>query len=78
MKLTLLILIAILGLAPTYGNTANLLTLAPVNKQTAEEKTHWITISSGVRHNKNCRYYKNSKGRMCSKSEGRACKKCGG
>ncbi|MFC5049222.1 hypothetical protein ACFPK9_01130 [Rubritalea spongiae] len=44
----------------------------------AEEKTHWITNSSGIRHNKSCRYYRNSKGRACTKNEGRACKKCGG
>ena len=78
MKKFVLILIAVMGLVPTYGNAASTSTTAPVNEQTAEEKTHWITISSGVRHNKNCRYYKNSKGRMCGKSEGRACKKCGG
>jgi len=42
------------------------------------ELTHWITTASGVRHNKSCRWYKNSKGRMCTKDEGRACKVCGG
>ena len=42
------------------------------------EKTHWLTISSGIRHNSTCRWYKNSKGRMCTKDEGRACKVCGG
>ena len=38
----------------------------------------WITSSSGVRHNEKCRYFKTSKGRPCTKDEGRACKICGG
>ena len=40
--------------------------------------THWITTSSGVRHNSSCRYFNNSKGRMCLATAGRACKRCGG
>ena len=44
----------------------------------AAEQTHWLTISSGVRHNSKCRWFKNSKGRMCAPDEGRACKVCGG
>lgn len=44
----------------------------------AKEMTHWITLKSGVRHNSRCRYYQNSKGRPCTKDEGRACKICGG
>ena len=39
---------------------------------------HWLTESSGVRHNSSCRYYKSSKGRPCGLDEGRACKVCGG
>jgi hypothetical protein len=42
------------------------------------EQTHWLTLSSGVRHNSTCRWFKNSKGRMCGPDEGRACKVCGG
>ena len=78
MKKFVLILIAVIGFAPAYGETAHTSAVAPANEQTAEAKTHWITISSGIRHNKSCRYYRNSKGRMCTKDEGRACKKCGG
>jgi len=40
--------------------------------------THWITNSSGIRHNSSCRYFRNSKGRMCGPSEGVPCKLCGG
>jgi endonuclease YncB( thermonuclease family) len=40
--------------------------------------SHWITSSSGVRHNRGCRYYRNSNGRPCSATTGRACKICGG
>jgi hypothetical protein len=46
--------------------------------KTVSEKTHWITTSSGIRHNSRCRYFKNSNGRMCTPDEGRACKICGG
>ena len=48
---------------------------APKTKETAG---FWITSSSGVRHNEKCRYFKTSKGRPCTKDEGRACKICGG
>jgi len=47
-------------------------------KVMATELTHWLTSSSGVRHNNTCRWYKNSKGRLCEPDEGRACKVCGG
>jgi len=47
-----------------------------LKKETA--LTHWITTSSGIRHNSSCRYFRNSKGTMCLVSAGRACKKCGG
>jgi hypothetical protein len=43
-----------------------------------QKLTHWMTISSKKRHNSGCRYFKKSKGRMCTKSEGVACKICGG
>ena len=43
------------------------------------EKTFWLNTNSDVRHNKSCRWYKNTKhGRIATKDEGRACKKCGG
>ncbi|HEY4760264.1 MAG TPA: hypothetical protein VIH42_06770 [Thermoguttaceae bacterium] len=45
-------------------------------KQESEQR-YWITIKSGVRHNSSCRYYRNSKGRLCGPNEGRACKICG-
>ena len=45
-----------------------------------EESTglYWITNSSSKRHNSKCRWFKNSKGRLGKKSEGIACKICGG
>lgn len=48
--------------------------------QTGEEKalSHWLTISSGKRHNSACRYFKNSNGKLCGPNEGVACKVCGG
>lgn len=42
------------------------------------ETGYWLTSSSKKRHNKNCQYYKNSKGRFCKPDEGIACKVCGG
>jgi hypothetical protein len=40
--------------------------------------TYWITSSSHKRHNKSCRWYKNSNGYCTDKQEGVACKICGG
>lgn len=53
---------------------------APSAKESkpAAAKTHWITNSSGIRHNSKCKHYENSRGRPCTKDEGRACKICGG
>ncbi len=43
------------------------------------ERTHWMNTSSGVRHNRSCRWFGNTKnGRYCRPDEGRACKQCGG
>ncbi len=74
--LTLLVLVLAFVLAQAQQAHADQ-TQAPATKQ-AITKTHWLTIKSGIRHNSNCRYFKNSKGRMCTKDEGRACKICGG
>jgi hypothetical protein len=43
-----------------------------------EELTHWLTSSSGKRHNNTCRWYHNSRGRPCRADEGTPCKICGG
>ena len=39
---------------------------------------YWLTASSKKRHNSNCRYYQKTKGRSCGKTDGVACKVCGG
>ena len=44
----------------------------------AEGLTHWITSTSGVRHNKKCSNFQKSKGRFCAPDEGRPCRQCGG
>jgi hypothetical protein len=43
-----------------------------------QQLTHWLTISSGKRHNSTCRWYHNSRGRPCRADEGTPCKICGG
>jgi hypothetical protein len=50
----------------------------PETADNPKEKSHWITSSSGIRHNSKCRYFQTSKGRLGAKDEGRACKTCGG
>lgn len=40
--------------------------------------SHWITLSSGVRHNRSCRWFERSNGKLVRANEGRACKQCGG
>jgi len=42
------------------------------------EKKYWLSRNSKVRHNSTCRWYHKSKGRECTKDEGRACSICGG
>lgn len=74
----ILIMIALLGFAPVALPQESMNAGNVPAREMASELTHWLTTSSGVRHNKSCRYYKNSKGRMCTENEGRACKKCGG
>lgn len=45
-------------------------------EQTAE---YWLNTKTGVRHNKSCRWYGNTKnGRSCGSNEGRPCGQCGG
>lgn len=45
----------------------------------ASSGSYWMNISSSVRHNQGCRYYRNTKrGRACGGGEGKACGICGG
>ena len=37
-----------------------------------------INAKSGVRHNKNCRYFKSDNNKPCGPSDGKTCKTCGG
>lgn len=74
LMLALGMVVATIGIG--FGSPSPLIVELPA--AAAAEQTHWITTSSGVRHNKSCRWYKNSKGRPCGPTEGRACKKCGG
>jgi len=40
--------------------------------------SYWLTKNSKIRHNDTCSYYKATRGRSCTNTAGRACKKCGG
>jgi endonuclease YncB( thermonuclease family) len=51
---------------------------APQTPMPAASGSYWLTTSSGIRHNSECRYFGKSKGRACSAAEGRPCQKCGG
>lgn len=73
--LSAIILVAFGGIASSDTHQGAAVEIRAVE---SAEKTHWLTTSSGIRHNSGCRYFKNSKGRMCSEDEGRACLKCGG
>ena len=54
-------------------------TTTTVSASSSAELTHWLNTNGNVRHNRNCRWCKNTKrGRMCGPNEGRACGKCGG
>lgn len=39
---------------------------------------YWLSTNSGVRHNEQCQWYAQSKGKYCSQNEGKPCGKCGG
>lgn len=39
---------------------------------------YWLTKSSNKRHNSNCKYFRKTRGQPCTKSEGVACRICGG
>jgi len=60
------------------GQESKSRTESSVTSTDQQETGYWITTSSSKRHNKNCRYYKNSKGRFCGPNDGIACKICGG
>ena len=62
---------------PKTGNTDNSGRSSPVSVQPAV-LSHWLSASSGVRHNSSCRWYGKSDGRKCRGDEGRQCHKCGG
>jgi hypothetical protein len=43
------------------------------------DSDYWLNTSTGVRHNRSCRNYRNTKrGRPCGADEGKACGMCGG
>lgn len=44
----------------------------------AQTLTHWLTTSSGKRHNQSCKNFQVTKGRSCTATEGTPCKTCGG
>ena len=49
------------------------------NRERTALKSYWLNTQSGVRHNRSCRWYANTKsGRSCSGNEGRGCRQCGG
>lgn len=75
--LALLLCIAVLGIAPGAGLRDSAPEIPDVHFSQSEN-SHWLTISSKIRHNKTCRWYRSSKGRPCRSDEGRACKVCGG
>jgi hypothetical protein len=47
-------------------------------KTTSPALMHWMSKSSGVRHNQSCRWFKRSNGHLVTARTGRACKQCGG
>jgi LAS superfamily LD-carboxypeptidase LdcB len=48
-------------------------------KNDVEKKKYWVNSSSGVIHNRTCRWYGNTKnGYYTDECKGRSCKICGG
>ena len=64
---------------PVQGRASSISSQTATERVQTIRKTHWLNTSSGVRHNKSCRWFGNTKnGRYCRPDEGRACKQCGG
>jgi hypothetical protein len=70
---------------PRTGNNENSGRSSPASVQPAMQPamqpvtlSHWLSTSSGVRHNSSCRWYGKSDGRKCREDEGKPCRKCGG
>lgn len=52
---------------------------ASASKKPSAAARYWLNTSSNVRHNARCRWFGATKrGRYCSASDGKACKRCGG
>lgn len=48
-------------------------------KDNSASLDYWLNSNSGVRHNRGCRWFENTKeGRRCGPNEGKACGQCGG
>ena len=63
---------------PKKSKSSTIETVKTDTKQPAEQ-LYWLNIKSNVRHNNQCKYFKKtSKGRVCTKDEGKACGGCGG
>ncbi|MEO0339913.1 MAG: hypothetical protein AAF242_11940 [Bacteroidota bacterium] len=61
------------------GGRIDILTDQSVSPQKAIGKTHWITLSSKVRHNSKCKSrFGRTNGRWYFPDEGKACSHCGG
>lgn len=63
---------------PSAGRQSKSKTESSATSTDQQKTGYWLTTSSNKRHNKNCRYYKNSRGRFCKPDDGIACKICGG
>ena len=52
--------------------------LNSVASATSTALTHWLTKSSGKRHNSRCKFFQKTEGRLCGPNEGLPCSVCGG
>ena len=56
---------------------ANLRVAAPVTEE-CPDTGYWLNSNSNKRHNRNCEYYRKTRGVPCQKGDGSPCGKCGG
>ena len=67
-----------------YESVAAELMLARKQLQARGEATsagpaiYWLSTSTKKRHNRGCRWYQTSNGRLCTQNEGLPCNSCGG
>jgi hypothetical protein len=78
MKIVLAAIAILLGLISVLPSVGEGTQFSNGDIHAEARKTHWLTISGNIRHNKSCRWYHNSKGRPCARMREELVRSVGG